>query len=36
VPHWYKQPWGWNRWNDKRLPSLKASKNVRAYGVGGK
>ncbi|KAI8469892.1 MAG: RlpA-like double-psi beta-barrel-protein domain-containing protein-containing protein [Monoraphidium minutum] len=35
APQWYKAPWGFNKWQDKRLPSLKAHQGVRAMPVGG-
>ena len=31
APYWYKQPWGFNKYSDKRLPSLQSTKLLRAY-----
>lgn len=33
TPYWYKAPWGFNKWMDKRLPMLKSSRNMRAYPI---
>jgi hypothetical protein len=35
-PDWYKAPWGFNKWQDKRLPSLQQNNNVRAWSAGRK
>jgi hypothetical protein len=34
APSWYKAPWGFNQWQDKRLDSLRNNRLVRAYGAG--
>jgi hypothetical protein len=35
-PSWYKKPWGFNKYMDKRLPSLQSSKYMRAWPAGRK